>query len=535
MREMRIPFIVTAVTKLQAFSQKIDLSRSAVCAEEMARYFLSMHSGCLRGLEKINSLEKIDKEKGCSSLTGTLRSSLEKVAAVKKLLLVLILLGLTLAGITYGVHAWRAAKTENIAYTVAPVEFGGLNEVVSATGLVQPRETFVVGSEQPGKVVAVLADFNQVVEEGDVLLRLDDRMARERLKQAENAIQLARVAVKQAESNRDTIDKAVKRLRAMSEAVRSQTDLDIAEGKLRAAEVAVEAAKLKVRESEDAKAQAELGLRLTTIRVPILEAALTPAGTVPPSARPGIGVLAEEPSPSRSKRSFVVLDRKVSLNQVIGPPLQGQLFVLAADMNRMRVMAQVGEGDIDKVRRGMAARFTVSGGGDEAPRYTGKVEDIHLVPASEHGAVYYQVLIDACSQRDEQTGDWQLRPGLTASVDIIRRAHESVWKLPAAALNFEPSAAQQSPAAHAKLARLQDKKDRDKWQVAWIVGDDGKPWPVFVRTGGKNERGEAGIQDGQFTEVLEWDAELNNPSTLRVITNAPPPKKGTFSVPNIKF
>jgi HlyD family secretion protein len=453
----------------------------------------------------------------------------------------LILLGALLAGIAYGVHAWQNTKAEPIAYTVTPVEFGTLDEVVSATGLVHPRETFVVGSEQPGKVVAVLADYNQVVEEGDVLLRLDDRMARERLKQAEIAVQLAQVAVKQAESNRETADKAVKRLREMSESVRSQTDVDIAEGKLRAVEVAVEAAQLKVREAEDARAQAELGLRLTTIRAPVLEAAVTPAGTVPPSTRPGTGVLSEEPTPSRSKRSFVVLDRKVSLNQQIGPPLQGQLFILAADLNRMRVMAQVGEGEIDKVRRGMAAHFTVSGAGEDAPRYSGKVEDIHLVPASEHGAVYYKVLIDARNERDGETGDWQLRPGLTASVDIIRRSHESVWKLPTAALNFEPPAAQRSPAAWARREQLESRKDRSQWQTVWIVGTDGKPWPVFVRTGGKNARGETGIQDGQFTEVLEWDPELKpaldpkKPSGLQVITNAPPPKKGMFSIPSIKF
>ena len=98
---------------------------------------------------------------------------------MKKLLLVLILLGLPLMGTAYWLRTRRAAKDIPIAYTVAPVEHGTLNEVVSATGLVRPREVFVVGSELPGKVVAVLADFNQVVEEGDVLLRLDDRMARQ--------------------------------------------------------------------------------------------------------------------------------------------------------------------------------------------------------------------------------------------------------------------------------------------------------------------------------------------------------------------
>ncbi len=457
---------------------------------------------------------------------------------MKKLLLVLILTGLTLAGLAYGYRARRASQAETIAYTLTPVEFGTLNEVVSATGMVQPREVFVVGSELPGKVTAVLADFNQVVEEGDVLLRLDDRMARERLAQAELAIQLAQVAVKQAESGRDTADKTVKHLRDMSKEVRSQPDLDLAEGKLRAAEVAVEAAQLKVREAQDAKRQAELGLRLTTIRAPILEPAATP-GATPPLNRPGTGVVSEELSSARPRRSFVVLDRKVSLNQQIGPPLQGHLFALAADLDQMRVTAQVGEGDIDKVRRGMPARFTVSGAGEGSPTYTGQVADIHLLPANEHGAVYYKVLIDVRNQRDKATGDWLLRPGLTASLDIIRRAHSSTWKLPTAALNFEPPTAQQTDAARDKFAH--DSKDRDGWQTVWIVGPDRKPWPVFVRIGGKNAHGDTGIQDGQLTEVLEWDAELrpapdpSNPSAVQVITDMPAQKKGFFNITNIKY
>jgi hypothetical protein len=156
------------------------------------------------------------------------------------------------------------------------------------------------------------------------------------------------------------------------------------------------------------------------------------------------------------------------------------------------------------------------------------------VPANERGAVYYKVVIDVGNERDKATGDWLLRPGLTASVDIIRRVHSAAWKLPTAALNFEPPAAQQTEAARAKLTRLPDAADHDRWQTVWIVGEDNKPWPVFVRTGGKNARGEIGIQDGSFTEVLEWDPEWK-PTMLQVITGMPASKKGLFSIPNIKF
>lgn len=450
---------------------------------------------------------------------------------MKKLLFVLILAALGAIGVVAWLHIRHEAKNEKIAYTLAPLEFGTLDETVSASGLLEPRETFVIGSELAGKVVAVLADFNQVVSEGDPLLRLDDRMARQRLHKAEVAVQLAQVSVKQAEANRDLAEKEWKRQRAMPKEARNQTDVDVAQARLRVAEAAVEMAKRKVDEAEDGKQQAELGLRFTTIRAPVLESAGTP----------GTGVVAEHPVSSRSKRTFVVLDRKVSLNQEIGQSVQGHLFTLASSLDRMRVCTHVMEGDIDKIRRGMRARFSLSGGDENAPKFHGKVEDIHLIPGSEHGAVSYKVFLDVRNERDKNTGDWRLLPGLTASVDIIRRSHVKAWKLPTAALNFDPPTDLLTKSARAKLDRVLNLKDREQWQTVWIVGADHRPTPIFVRTGGKNAQGETGIQDGKYTEVLEWDADLQpgpdrkNPSVLQFITAVPPRKTGFFSMPNIKF
>jgi HlyD family secretion protein len=451
---------------------------------------------------------------------------------VKKLLLILIVLGVTVATAAYAWHWWGAYETEHIAYTLERVQRGALDEVVSATGRLRPREIYIVGSEVAGKVTAVLADYNQIVAEGDVLLRLDDRLAKARLEQADIAVQLARSAVRQAEVQRDTAAKLLQRLRHMDKEVRSPEDVDIAEGKWRAAEGAVEEAQNKMRQAEYARRQAEVGMRLTIIRAPVLGPAGSSAAQL---SRPGTGVVVEDIEPSRPKRSFVVLERKVSVNQEIGPSNQGHLFTLASDLQRMLVTAEVGEGDIDKVRRGMTARFTVGNAGDNAPNYCGAVEDIHLMPSNEHGAVYYKVEINVRNERDLENGGWKLRPGLTASVDIIRRSHHDAWKVPSAALNFEPAAEQQSAAARRKLAQRDNLPHPDEWQTVWVPGADGKPWPIFVRTGGKDEHGETGITADRFTEALQWDAEVKDPAALQVITAAPPPKKSIFSIPKIQF
>jgi HlyD family secretion protein len=392
-----------------------------------------------------------------------------------------------------------------------------------------------VGSELSGKIVEVNADFNQIVREGDVLARLDDSIAKQHLKQAELAVEQAQVAVKQAEASRDAAEKVVDRERQRSPEIRRQPDMDVVESQLRAANVAIEAAGVRVREAEEARRQADLELRQTVIRVPTLS-----NGVSLSQQHDGLGTLASDTAATPKARSFIVLERKVSLNQQIAPPLSASLFVLAGDLERMQVQTQVAEGDINKVARGQRVEFTVSGNGDQEPTFSGKVEDIRLVPNSDHGAVYYKVIIDVHNERNPDTGDWHLRPGLTANVDILRRAHEGVWKIPSGALTFQPDGAV-TQAAAAKLQRWTERPDAKLWRPVWVLGADGKPWPVFVRV--DNHPGEAtGIQEMLSTEVLEWDPDLNpnpnpkDPTTFpQVITSMAAKPNGWFVPPKIKF
>jgi HlyD family secretion protein len=458
---------------------------------------------------------------------------------VKKLFTFLVLAALAAAGVAW----WKTSGNHSSGaedYSLTNVEYGALNEVISATGLVQPRDVYPVGSELSGKVVAVLADLNQVVEEGDVLLRLDDRVARDRLTQAQLAVELAQAGLRQAEAARENASRAVEREQKRAPEVRSQAQMDLIEGHLRAAEAALEGAKVKVREAEEARRQAEYGLSLTEVRAPVL--ALASDSPSAPPARAGVGALAAEGAVLKSKRSFVVLDRKVSVNQVIGPPLSAHLFTLAGDLEHVQVIAQVVEGDVAKVVRGQRATFTVSASGNGESTFEGKVEEVRLTPASEHGAVYYKALIEARNEREASSGEWKLRPGQTVSVDILRRVHDPVWKMPATALNFQPDDAALTEAARAKLRQLQERPDHDLWKAIWVVGHDRMPWPVFVRISGKNVRGETGIQDGQFSEVLEWDPELQPAPDPRDSATWPPPilgmpapRKGLFSPPPVKL
>jgi multidrug efflux pump subunit AcrA (membrane-fusion protein) len=328
-------------------------------------------------------------------------------------------------------------------------------------------------------------------------------------------------------------------VRELSPEVRRQADVDVAESQLRVAETGVEAAVVRVREAEESRRQAELGLKLHTVRAPVLGPD-SYRGSASLSGLGGVGALAADASlpDEPERRSFTVLDRHVSLNEEVGPPTSARLFELAGSMDRMQIQVQVVEGDIHKIRRGMEADFTVPGrDGDIA--FQGNVDEVHLVPGTDRGAVYYKVIVDARNTRDSASGEWQLRPGLTASVEFVRRAHDAAWKIPSSALNFQPDPLTLTDAARARLAELPDAR----WKAVWVVGPDQKPWPIFVRVGGVNERGEPAIQEAQCSEVLEWDTTLRpppvsaDPSTQpRLIIAAPPARKsGLFSAPRVKF
>ena len=224
----------------------------------------------------------------------------------------------------------------------------------------------------------------------------------------------------------------------------------------------------------------------------------------------------------------------------MGPPSSARLFTLAGGLEQLQIDVQVAEGDVGRVARGQDADVKGPAGDDE-PAFAGRVADVRLTPSSEHGAVFYKAVVEVRNERDAATHEWRLRPGMTANVDIRLRVHDPVWKMPAAALTFQPDPAALTDAARAKLARWQEMKNHEWWRPAWAPGADHKPWPVFVRTGGRNAQGETGIQTAEYTEVLEWDPETHAPAPdgeapyARFIIAAPPPPRSFFSLPKIKL
>ena len=431
---------------------------------------------------------------------------------MKKLLIFVVLAGAAAAGVCF----WRLGPrnhtlTEN-QLTFAAIQQATMRDIVSATGLLEARDLVVIGSEMPGVVQVVMGKVNQVVAEGSVLAQLDDRKLLLKREEAENGVRTAKAGVAQAEAVSAAAEIALRTQSELAMGVGLRSEKEQAEAQLKAAKAGVQAAQAKVEVTNTALKEAQLALDMTFIKVPTV----TSAGP---------------------KREFLILKREVHDGQMVGP--QGQpLFVLAGGLDRIEVHAQVAEGDVNKVKPGLIALFNITTFADEEVEFRGTVKEIRPQATNIKGAVYYDTVIEVVNQKDPQSGEWQLRPGMTVSVDILRREHKGVWRVPAAALNFQLEDAYQSEAARTRLDEWRRRPDAKDWQPLW-TWDAAKnsAWPLFVRVQGV-KNGEPGLKDVEGNEVLEWEPgrEPSGAAPPRVIINAPPAHTpGFFDKPaNIK-
>jgi multidrug efflux pump subunit AcrA (membrane-fusion protein) len=439
---------------------------------------------------------------------------------VKKLLVFLLLAG-SLAG---GVYWWRfAPRTYSLSEEqlgFAPMQRATMRDVISATGLVKPREVVLVGSEMPGVVTHVSGKINQRVSDGTVLVQLDDRKVRLKLEEADNGVRTAKAALVAAQFTRDAAQAALKYQQELEASnttskVAIRAEREQAQAQFNAAEAGVQAAQANLGVANTAYKEAQLALDRTVVKVP--------------SANPSAG-----------KREFLVLERHVNEGQMVGPQAP-PLFTLAGDLDRVEVHAQVAEGDINKVRKGQAAVFLITTFADEEVEFRGVVKEIRpLAHANQlKGGVFYDTIIDVENQKDPQSQEWRLRPGMTLSVDVIRREHKDVWRVPANALNFRLEDAYLSGAAKARLEQWQQRAGAEQWHALWMWDRAQEaPVPVFVRLGGLRD-GEPGLKDEIGNEVLEWEPG-REPSpgdpVPNIIIQAPPARPpGFFDRPaNIK-
>lgn len=354
------------------------------------------------------------------------------------------------AAIAGGGYYWKqkTAAPTGPRYLTGEVTQGDVREAVETTGTVQPMVLVQVGSQVSGRIIRVLVDFNASVRAGQLLAEIDPTPFQATVAQARASVLSAEASLQRARVNEQLSTQNLGRARALRERnLNAQADLDaaVAQHDLTLAEIAVARA-------EGARARATLQTAQTNLSFTRIVAPI----------------------------DGVVIQRSVDEGQTVAASLQAPvLFQIANDLRHMRIVANVDEADVARLRQGMAATARV----DAFPRETfqGRVAEVRFGATTTAGVVTYPAVIEVANP------DLKLRPGMTATVNVVSAEHRNVLRVPNAALRYRPAGRGGGDAG----VRRQVETDREGRGRVFVLRE-GRPSRVAV---------EVGLADEMFTEV----------------------------------
>jgi len=233
--------------------------------------------------------------------------------------------------------------------------------VAAAPGRVEPRSGEIkIGTPLLGRVLEVLVGVGATVEEGELLVRLDDDEARARLAAAEYEAGARRQERDRlpATAGREDVRRAEDAVYGAERSVTgARFELDFAQAARRkgtGSEQNVKAAKRRLDEAFD---------RLQRERLAYAAAQAKP-GLPPPSraesmvsagrAEAAIAEAILDKTRIRAPAAGTVLMQNAKLGEIVGPSPEAPLIVLG-DVSAMRVKGEVDEADVAKVRVGQKA------------------------------------------------------------------------------------------------------------------------------------------------------------------------------------
>jgi HlyD family secretion protein len=355
-----------------------------------------------------------------------------------------------------GLAFWYWSSNDPVAghYKTLRIERGPITALVTATGAVNPVISVQVGSQVSGKIAKLYADFNSVVREGQILASIDQKPYQAKVRQARAALKSAQANLAKARNMLMQKKLELDRMAALrTQQFVSQSDLDLATTNYRDAEAQVDLSEAQIDQAKATLSSAELDLGYTTIYSPV---------------------------------NGTVVSRNVEEGQTVAASFQTPtLFVLAQDLTRMQVIANVSESDIGGVTEGKSADFRV----DAYPRefFHGIVTQVRNAPVSIQNVVTYDVIISV------DNPELKLKPGMTANITIVTARNEDALRAPNAALRF----------------RMPGVPVDRKTPQLWVLETTGRVRAAPITTG---------IADSLYTEIVAGEAREGDAAIVGIAT-----------------
>lgn len=403
---------------------------------------------------------------------------------------------------------------ETVRYATQEVEKGALTVTVSATGNVKPINQVDVGSEQSGLITHVYVDVNDQVTKGQLLATLDTARLQDSVVQAQASLAAAQAQVGEAQAtlaqSNATLARQEEVHRLSGGRVPSKTELDAARADQKRAAASLASARAQVAQQQAAVGTARTNLSKARIYSPV---------------------------------TGVVLSRDIEPGQTVAASFNAPvLFTIAEDLGKMELEVSIDEADVGQVKDGQDATFTV----DAFPgrRFPARITRVNVgsngsssssSSSSTTSSTGTVVAYTAVLSVDNATQS--LRPGMTATADIVTTHKDGALLIPNAALRYRPASdgaaagdagsggitsALVPRGRRGNQAARSVTTGRGAQQTVYILGEDGQPQAVQVTTGDTN---------GSVTEVIAGDLRAG----AKVITgqlSSDAPASGSTGTPS---
>lgn len=361
-------------------------------------------------------------------------------------------------------------KEATYSFRYVKAERGNIESLVSSTGVLNPVVTVQVGSQVSGTIKKIYTDFNKKVKKGQLVALIDTTFLAASVRDAQSSVDKAQAQYDQSARELDRTKVLVsKNLAAQTELETAKYNADVARASLRSAQAQLD--------------RARINLKYAAITAPI-------DGTV--------------------------IARNVDVGQTVAASLSAPtLFLIANDLSKMQIIANVDESDIGQIKENQKVTFTVQAYPDKT--FEGIVQQIRLQPSTVQNVVNYSVVINVNNQNG------LLLPGMTATIQFQIAEAENVLKIPNAALRFRAtpemlaeaqknmgnSASQPGDSARRAAFRAgrqgQASQNGRGADGSAAMGDRGRRngAVLWYQNNGKLmfQRVRTGLSDGQYTEI----------------------------------
>lgn len=299
---------------------------------------------------------------------------------------------------------WLAKPDARAQFIFAQIERGDIEDAVTATGTLQPRDYVDVGTQVSGQLKIVHVKIGEQVKQGDLLAQIDPVVLQARVDAGRAQIQNQTAQLTDKRAQVVLAEQQLQRQRnLMKEEATTTEALQTAEALLLSLKAQIAAIQAQMKQTESTLRGDEANLGYTKIYAPM---------------------------------SGTVVSQTAKQGQTLNANQQAPIILRIADLSTMTVQTQVSEADVSKLRLGMTAYFTTLG--SQGKRWYGELRQINPTPTVSNNVVLYDSLFDV------PNADAALMTQMTAQVFFVVGAAKDAVIAPLSALSPEPRKGEKS-------------------------------------------------------------------------------------------